>query len=420
MNNFNIIQKFKERCSHIDRVYWIIFGLLILIALVALHSASSTLTNNGSHLAPVLHQAGYILAGIVCAFGIQFIPTKVVRVLSYAALLVAIVLVALTFTETYGKEINGARRWVVIFGQQFQPSELAKISLLIVVADLLSKIKNKEDEKKYFFITLGITGLVCGMIMVSNLSTAILLGGIVFVLYFLTRVHIKYWGTTLLITIILLFCGYWYVEKQYVIPDKKVEGVMKRATVWAKRVDSMVAEWKAPTEENYSMEGNNYQRTIAVIAVAHGGASPLGVGPGNSTERKFLPQAFADYIFAIFAEEWGIIGSIILILLYLAILFRSVVISRKYADFAAMLMVMGLALMLTCQALISMMVSVGLGPVTGQPLPLISRGGTSAVITCIYFGIIMCVAREQNQLRSREEESIRDSLNNAPIIDIKE
>jgi cell division protein FtsW len=210
------------------------------------------------------------------------------------------------------------------------------------------------------------------------------------------------------------------VEKQYVIPDKKVEGVMKRATVWAKRVDSMVAEWKAPTEENYSMEGNNYQRTIAVIAVAHGGASPLGVGPGNSTERKFLPQAFADYIFAIFAEEWGIIGSIVLILLYLAILFRSVVISRKYADFAAMLMVMGLALMLTCQALISMMVSVGLGPVTGQPLPLISRGGTSAVITCIYFGIIMCVAREQNQLRSREEESIRDSLNNAPIIDIKE
>ncbi len=419
MNEFNIIEKLKKRCAYIDRVYWIIFGLLIIIALLALFSATSTLTNNSSHFAPVLQQACYILAGIVLAFVVQLLPTKFVRICGYIFLGVAIILIGLTFTNRFGREYNGARRWIELFGVQFQPSELAKLTLLIVVADLLSKIKNKDDEKKYFFITLGITAVVCGLILISNLSTAILLGGVVFLLYFLARVHIKYWGTTLLITIVMLICGYWYVETQYVIPNKRVEGVMKRATVWAKRVDSMIAEWKAPAEDNYSMDGNNYQRTIAVVAVAHGGASPIGVGPGNSTERKFLPQAYADYIFAIIAEEWGIIGSILLMMLYLSILFRSVITSSKYADFAAMLMVMGLALMLTCQALISMMVSVGIGPVTGQPLPLISRGGTSAMITSIYFGIIMCVAREQSELRERETQSIIDSQNDAPEIKIE-
>ena len=161
---------------------------------------------------------------------------------------------------------------------------------------------------------------------------------------------------------------------------------------------------------------DNYQRSIAKVAIARGGASPLGVGPGNSTERDFLPQAFADYIFAIIVEESGIIGATFLMLLYLAILFRSCLSSSKYADYAAMLMVMGLALMLTCQALVSMMVSVGIGPVTGQPLPMISRGGTSALITSIYFGVIMCVAREQNELYARQMSVTAASAEEVPEI----
>ena len=150
----------------------------------------------------------------------------------------------------------------------------------------------------------------------------------------------------------------------------------------------MIEELKTPNAD-VTLNDDNYQRTIAKVAIARGGVSPVGVLPGNSQERNFLPQAFSDYIFAIIVEESGLVGATFLILLYLAILFRSCLISSKYADYAAMLMVMGLALMLTCQALVSMMVSVGIGPVTGQPLPMISRGGTSALVTSLYFGIII-------------------------------
>lgn len=193
---------------------------------------------------------------------------------------------------------------------------------------------------------------------------------------------------------------------------------MKRATVWVGRIDDMIEELKTPSEE-FELTDDNYQRTIAKVAIARGGASPIGVLPGNSQERNFLPQAFSDYIFAIIVEESGIIGAAFLMLLYLAILFRSCLSSSKYADYAAMLMVMGLALMLTCQALVSMMVSVGIGPVTGQPLPMISRGGTSVLITSLYFGIIMCVAREQNELHARQQSTTIESKEDVPVIHIE-
>lgn len=216
----------------------------------------------------------------------------------------------------------------------------------------------------------------------------------------------------------LSIAGYFFVEKVYIEPNRRVEGVMKRATTWVGRIDDMIAEWKTPDQE-FKLTDDNYQRSIAKVAIARGGASPLGVLPGNSQERDFLPQAFADYIFAIIVEESGIIGALFLMLLYLAILFRSCLSSSKYADYSAMLMVMGLALMLTCQALVSMMVSVGIGPVTGQPLPMISRGGTSALITSIYFGIIMCVAREQNELHARQQSAMAASEEEVPEIHIE-
>ena len=223
---------------------------------------------------------------------------------------------------------------------------------------------------------------------------------------------------SILIAIVLLVSGYFYIENHYIKPNRRVEGVMKRATVWVSRVDNMVEELKTPTD-SVVLTDDNYQRSIAKMAIARGGLSPVGVLPGNSQGRNILPQAFADYIFAIIIEESGIIGAVFLMLLYLAILFRSCLSSSKYADYAAMLMVMGLALMLTCQALVSMMVAVGIGPVTGQPLPLISRGGTSVLITSLYFGIIMCVAREQNELQARQQSATIESEEDVPEIHIE-
>ena len=359
----------------------------------------------------------FIAAGVALAFGLQFVPSKFIRISSYLGLAISIVFLILTFTGM-GVEINGATRWLRIFGITFQPSELAKLTLILVVSDLLSRIKNEQDEKKYFFIVMALAVVVCGLIMVGNLSTAILLAGIIFLLFFLARVHIKYWGTTVLIAMFMLIAGYFFVEKLYIEPNRPVTGVMRRATTWVGRIDDMVAEWKTP-DQAFKLTDDNYQRSIAKVAIARGGASPLGVLPGNSQERDFLPQAFADYIFAIIVEESGIIGALFLMLLYLAILFRSCLSSSKYADYSAMLMVMGLALMLTCQALVSMMVSVGIGPVTGQPLPMISRGGTSALITSIYFGIIMCVAREQNELHARQQSTLVASEEDVPEIHIE-
>ena len=141
--------------------------------------------------------------------------------------------------------------------------------------------------------------------------------------------------------------------------------------------------------------------------------------PGNSKERDYLPLAFADYIFAIIVEESGFVGAFARIFLYMAILFRACNISSRYSDMPAMLMTMGLALMITCQALISMLVAVGLGPVTGQPLPLISRGGTSVLITSVYFGIMMGVSREQTELRERVNETKVESAEDAPIVNLE-
>ena len=410
---------FRRQLSYVDKVYWLLFGVLIIVAILALFSASSTLAfeKNSSTLGPIMEQMLFIAVGVGVAFIIQFLPSKVIRICSYLGLGISIVLLLLTFTKM-GVEYNGAKRWLRLFGITFQPSELAKLSLILVVGDLLSRIKSADSQKRIFFIVLGITGLVCGLILIGNLSTALLLAGIVFLLFFLARVHIKYWGTTILIAIVMLVSGYFFVENHYIKPQRKVEGVMRRATVWVGRIDDMIEELKTPNAD-VTLNDDNYQRTIAKVAIARGGVSPVGVLPGNSQERNFLPQAFSDYIFAIIVEESGLVGATFLILLYLAILFRSCLISSKYADYAAMLMVMGLALMLTCQALVSMMVSVGIGPVTGQPLPMISRGGTSALVTSLYFGIIMSVAREQNELHARQQSAMAASEEEVPEIHIE-
>ena len=314
-----------------------------------------------------------------------------------------------------GVEINGAKRWLKIAGITFQPSELVKLSLIIVASNLFSKIKTKEDEKKYFFIVISITLALCVIIFMGNLSTAVLLGGIIILLAFLARIHVKYWGTLILIIGALLVSTYFIVDRCFIDKGRTINGPFERLITQVERINDLIEE-KNTSDEDVRINDDNFQRSHAKIAVARGGITPFGVLPGNSEQKNILPQAFADYIFAIIVEEWGIIGAGILIFIYLAILFRACFTSSRYSDYSAMLMVMGLALMLTCQALISMMVSVGIGPVTGQPLPMISRGGTSALITSIYFGIIMSVSREQTARRDIMQASVQESTDEVPDI----
>ena len=312
--------------------------------------------------------------------------------------------------------INGAARWVRIAGITFQPSELAKLSLIIVVADQLARIHTEEDKWKYFIRTLVISGIVMLPIMASNLSTAVLIGLIVFCLWILARIPWKYTLSIVGIAIVALMLGYAIVEFGFVRPGRQMHGPFKRATTWVSRIDRHFNDDGA---SKYVLTDENIQEVYSSVAIARGGTTPFGVFPGNSKERDYLPLAFADYIFAIIVEESGIIGAAGLIFLYLAVLFRACNVSSRYSDMPAMLMTMGLALMITCQALISMLVAVGLGPVTGQPLPLISRGGTSVLITSIYFGIMMSVSREQLALRERVQETISESQEEVPIVTLE-
>ncbi|MBO7458372.1 MAG: FtsW/RodA/SpoVE family cell cycle protein [Paludibacteraceae bacterium] len=409
----------KLNLQNIDRTFWGLFIALIIVAIIALFSASSTLVYmHHSALGPIGQQMFFIVLGIIAAFLIQYVPTYWVRFGGYILLGISTLLVFSTMIpgNPMVVSINGAARWVRIAGITFQPSELAKLSLIIVVADQLARIHSEEDKKKYFYRTLIISGIVMLPIMASNLSTAVLIGLIVFFLWILARIPWKYTLSVIGIAVLVLGLGYAIVEFAFVRPHREMHGPFKRATTWVARIDRHFAD---DGKDKYTLTDENIQEVYASVAIARGGATPFGVFPGNSKERDYLPLAFADYIFAIIVEESGFIGAFALIFLYLAVLFRACNVSSRYSDMPAMLMTMGLALMITCQALISMLVAVGLGPVTGQPLPLISRGGTSVLITSIYFGIIMGVSREQIQLRERVNETIEESLDDAPIVTLE-
>ena len=409
----------KPNLKNIDRTFWGLYIALIVVAVIALFSASSTLVYmHHSALGPIGQQMFFIVMGVIAAFGIQYIPSYWVRFGGYVLLAVSTLLVYSTMIpgNPLVVTINGAARWVRIAGITFQPSELSKLSLIIVVADQLARIRTEEDKKKYFFRTLIIAAVVMLPVMASNLSTAVLIGLIVFCLWILARIPWKYTMSVVGIAAVALVLGYMVVEFAFVRPGVKMDGPFKRATVWVSRIDRHFTD---DDTDKYTLTDDNIQEVYSSVAIARGGTSPVGVLPGNSKERDYLPLAFADYIFAIIVEESGIVGAAFLIFLYLAILFRACNVSSRYSDMPAMLMTMGLALMITCQALISMLVAVGLGPVTGQPLPLISRGGTSVLITSIYFGIMMGVSREQMELRERVNETIEQSQDEAPVVTLE-
>jgi len=407
--------------QYIDKPYWVLFIILIAVAIIALFSAGSTLAydTSGSALGPILKQIVFISLGVGVAYGVQLLPTWLVRLGGYVIWGVSILclLVMLVPNNPFVVTINGAGRWFNLFGLQFQPSELAKLGLIIVVADQLGRIHTQEDVKKHFFWTLGLTIGTCFPIMTGNMSTAVLLAGIVFLMWFLARIPWQYLTITGGAAVVLALLFYFVVELAFIKPHRELPHPFDRAITQVGRIDDLIAERKQPAAE-FKLTDDNRQRSIAKVAIWRGGKTPLGVLPGNSRERDILPLAYADYIFAIIVEETGVLGAIGLILLYLAILFRACYASSKYEDYIPMLMTMGLALMITCQAFVSMAVAVGIGPVTGQPLPMISKGGTSAIITSSYFGIMMCVAREQNQNRERVDISAQESRENVPDVDL--
>ena len=312
MDNSRFMDIVKRKLQYVDKTYWTVFILLVVIAVIELFSASSTLAfKTGSLLGPVWHQVKFILIGAVIGFVVQLFPSKFVRWGGYALLGLAAICLYLMIIpgSPFVSTINDAERWFKIFGFSFQPSELAKLGLIIVVADRLSQAHDEQELVREFYRTLGLSAFIIFPILLGNLSTALLLGGVVFLMWFLARVPLKYLGGILAIAIIVLVSGYFIVEFGYVRAHRQMTGPFKRAITWVGRIDKFVADDDVDAEDDY-------QRNHATLAIARGGASPLGVLPGNSVERNFLPLAYADYIFAIIVEETGIIGALALIILY--------------------------------------------------------------------------------------------------------
>jgi cell division protein FtsW len=385
-----------------DKVIWSVFIILCVISLVEIFSATSTIVyRQQNQWGPILRHAMFLIGGVGVILLIHNIPYRYFSSLVFV-LLGAIVLLILT--PFIGTSINNADRWISFMGFTIQPSEIAKISLMGTIAFLLSK-QNGQNDGLLFKWMIGLMVVVCGIIAMDNLSTALLLFGVCYLLMFIGNVKflrlLKVAGVG--IALVLLF-----VLLLNVIPEKWVEnGPLDRLSTWQNRITHFGDARELSEEEYYTITDENYQVAHAKIAIANGGV--LGVFPGNSTERDFLPQAYSDFIYAIIIEEMGLVGGIFVLMLYVIILIRSGMIARKTEKLFPKYLVLGSALMLSIQAFINMAVAVNLIPVTGQPLPLVSRGGTSTLITCAYFGLILSADRFGIGKKKEEEKSGDDT-----------
>ncbi len=387
-----------------DKVIWAVFIALCVISLVEIFSATSTIVYRQQNIwGPILRHAMFLIAGVGVILLIHNIPYRYFSSLIFV-LLGAIVLLILT--PFIGTSVNGAERWISFMGFTIQPSEIAKISLMGTIAFLLSR-QNGTNDALLFKWMIGLMVVVTGIIAMDNLSTAVLLFGVCYLLMFIGNVKLlrllKVAGAGMVL--LLLF-----IVLLKVIPESWAdEGPLSRLGTWQNRIEHFDSGKELSEEEYFAITDDNYQVAHAKIAIANGGA--LGVFPGNSTERDFLPQAYSDFIYAIIMEEMGLAGGLFVLLLYVIILIRAGMIARKTEKLFPKYLVLGSAMMLSIQAFINMAVAVNLIPVTGQPLPLISRGGTSTLITCAYFGLMLSADRFGIGKKKNEEPAERSGEN---------
>ena len=398
-----------------DKVIWMIFFFLCIISAVEVFSASSALTyKGGSYLSPISKHVGILLLGIVAMLVTLNIQCRYFKILT--PFLIFFSLITLIWVLVAGQSTNGAQRWVSLLGIQFQPSEIAKGTLVLAVAQILSALQtDKGADRRAFKYILIVGGIIVFFIMLENISTAMLLCLVIYMMMILGRVPIGQLGKLLGIVTIVATSGIAFIlifghAQKTENPDrvlteqvenkKKDEGifakVFHRADTWKSRIYKFMNSEEV-TPEKFDLD-KDAQVGHANIAIAS--SNIVGRGPGNSVERDFLSQAFSDFIYAVIIEEMGIIGAVVVAMLYIILLFRTGIIANRCENTFPAFLAMGLALLLVTQALFNMCVAVGLAPVTGQPLPLVSKGGTSTIINCVYVGAILSVSRSAKKKTS--------------------
>ncbi|MFC4212754.1 FtsW/RodA/SpoVE family cell cycle protein [Pedobacter lithocola] len=379
-----------------DRWIWLIIILLSLISVMAVYSATGTLAyKRGEAVEKLLltKHLIFVLLGIGMIYISHLLDYRYYAGISKILMIVTIPL--LLYTLIFGANVNDASRWVKIpvIGLTFQTSDLAKLALITFLARMLTKKQeNIKNVKESFIPIMGSVCVVFVLIALANLSTALMLFGVSILLLIIGRISIKQ---------ISLVCVGGAILLMFVV------FLGPRRATYASRIKSFL-------HPEMQHSDKTFQADQAKIALATGGV--FGKGPGNSTQRNFLPHPYSDFIFAIIIEEWGTFGGVVIMTLYLVLLYRCIkIVTRAPKAFGALLAA-GLSFSLTIQAFANMAVAVGLGPVTGVPLPLVSMGGTSMIFTSVAFGIILSVSRDVEENTAGKTGTDKAKVSNKVIV----
>lgn len=374
-----------------DRVIWALVVVLSLVSLLVVYSATNSLAYKlykGNTFVYLFKQTLFISAGIIIIYFAHRVNytvySRVARILFYISIPLLI------YTLQFGTNLNEANRWIKlpVINLTFQTSDLAKLALFMYLSRLLSKKQDvvKEFRKGFLPLLIPIV-IICGLIAPANLSTALLTGATSMLLLFIGRASMKHLFLVALLVVVPLLVLIGLASVYYDNEEGKMKQLpavlnIMRVPTWIKRVQDFryAAKDEAP-----------YQVQQAKIAVAKGGI--LGLGPGNSEQRNFLPHPYSDFIYAIIIEEYGLMGGAFIVFIYLVFLFRSIRLFRRCPYAFGAFLALALSFTLVIQAMTNMAVNVGLFPVTGVTLPLVSMGGSSFLFTCLSIGIILSVAR---------------------------
>jgi len=394
-----------------DKVIWMVFFFLCMISLVEVFSASSNLTyKSQNYMGPIVYHAGMIAFGVFVAVVTLNIPCRYFKLMTPFLLLIT--LITLLWVLIGGESINGANRVISLPGGiTFQPSEIAKGTMVLITAQILSAMQREDGaDKKAFKYILWILIPTALLIGIENLSTAALLFAVIFLMMFIGRVPMSQMGklvggaaflVAVFLTLVLTLGSIGQDDETTSQTVESVEkgtsdtkvikggGVFHRFVTWRNRIlKHLDKKDVSPADYDLDKDAQVAHANIAIVS-----SNIIGKGPGKSVERDFLSQAFSDFIYAIIVEELGILGASFVCLLYIVLLYRTARIASRCENNFPAFLAMGLALLLVIQASFNMLVAVGLAPVTGQPLPLISKGGTSTIINCAYIGVILSVSR---------------------------
>ncbi len=379
-----------------DRIIWYVVLALAVFSSLVVYSATGNLAykhQDGNAVYYLFRHAKFLMMGIGIIVAVHHINYKWFA--RFATVFLYLSIALLVITAVSGVNLNNASRWLTlpVVGISFQPSEIAKLALMMYIAKVLAQYQSNDRTADEAFKPIMIhVGIVCALIFRDDFSTAGLIGATALIIMMIGRVSFKYIFGTVAAVLIFVFVIIWLSDY---VP------FLHRASTWKARIERFVED-----DENAQEHRTDYQAQRSQMAIATGGF--LGKGPGNSHQRYFLPHPYSDFVYAIIVEEWGLLGGFFVMFAYLLLLFRAGVIVRASSRTFPAFLVIGLSILLVIQAFINMGVAVGVMPVTGQPLPLVSMGGTSTLFTCLAFGAILSVSRNNIEEKELATEKVAE------------